>query len=171
MSIVTKPQGRIAIGHATVQGQQVPIMADLEWNLYFERLTAQSNSYQASALVGAQGIAGASVMLDGDGGGDVEFVPGPPGPAADIDLATTITATTVISARSGTILVDTTAGNVTVTLPANGLTYRIKRITGGTNTLTVATAAGNIDNAATASIKNQYESVTLKSDGTDYWIV
>jgi len=79
MTIVTKPQGRIAIGHATVQGQQVPIMADLEWNLYFERLTAQSNSYQASALVGAQGIAGASVMLDGDGGGDVEFVPGPKG--------------------------------------------------------------------------------------------
>ena len=83
----------------------------------------------------------------------------------------TITATTVVTATSGTILVDTTAGNVTVTLPANGTTYTIKRITAGANTLTVATASGLIDNAATASIAAQYESITVKRDGTDYWII
>jgi len=63
-----------------VGNQKVPIMIDQEWARFFFELTAQSNSYQASALVGAQGIAGASVMsMDSDGGGDVEFVPGPKG--------------------------------------------------------------------------------------------
>lgn len=82
--IVTKPQGRISIGWATFNGQRVPITIDLEWDRFIDSLTAQSNSYQLSALVGAQGIAGASVMaMDSGGGGDVEFVPGPPGPKGD----------------------------------------------------------------------------------------
>lgn len=51
----------------------------VEWMRYLEQLTAQSNSFLASALVGAQGVAGASVMLDDGGGADVEFVPGPKG--------------------------------------------------------------------------------------------
>lgn len=170
-TVVTLPQSRIAIGHATYGGQRVPVMVDLEWSRYFFNLTTSLNAGLAG-FVGAQGSAGAAIaMLSDDGGGDIEFIPGPPGPAADIDLATTITATTVVTARSGTILVDTTAGNVTVTLPANGLTYRIKRITAGANTLTIATAAGNIDGASTATISIQYESITLKSDGTDYWVV
>lgn len=130
---------------------------------------AIGGSSSGTTTIISQGLA--MMPLDSDGGGDVEFIPGPPGPAADIDLATTITATTVVTARSGTILVDTTAGNVTVTLPANGLQYRIKRITGGTNTLTIATASGNIDDAATMTLTIQYESVTLKSNGTNYWIV
>lgn len=79
MTTVNAPQARIAIGFATVGGQRVPIMIDHEWMRYFSELTAQSNSYQSSALVGAQGVAGASVMMDSDAGGDVEFVPGPKG--------------------------------------------------------------------------------------------
>ena len=170
-TVVTKPQGRIKIGTAMVGGQVAPVTIDIEWDRYLDTLTRALNAGLAG-FVGAQGSAGAAIaMLSDDGGGDIEFIPGPPGPAADIDLATTITATTVVTARSGTILVDTTAGDVTVTLPANGLTYRIKRITAGANTLTVATAAGDIDGAATATIAAQYESITLKSDGTDYWIV
>ena len=167
---VTKPQGRIEIGYATFGAQRVPVTISIEWDRYLSLLTSELNAGLAG-FTGAQGQAGAAIALLGDSGGEFEFIPGPPGPAADIDLAITITATTVVTARSGTILVDTTAGDVTVTLPANGLTYRIKRITAGANTLTVATAAGDIDGAATATIATQYESITLKSDGADYWIV
>ena len=171
MSAVTKPQGRISLGWATIGGQRVPVAVDIEWDRFLELLVTQSNSYADSALVGVQGMVGVSVMSMDFDSSDIEFIFGLPGLPADIELATTITATTVVTARSGTILVDTTAGNVTVTLPANGLVYRIKRITGGANTLTIATASGNIDNAATASLAIQYESVTLKSDGTDFWVV
>lgn len=83
MTTVTKPQGRISVGWATFNGQRVPITIDIEWDRYLQYLTDQSNSYQSSALVGAQGVAGVSVMLDDGGGADVEFVPGPPGPKGD----------------------------------------------------------------------------------------
>ena len=157
-----------------VGGQRVPVEVDQQWMRYFTTLTERAGGIVApnNIVTYIGSTVAPSVVLDSGGDdGDFEFIPGPPGPAADIDLATTITATAVVTARNGTILVDTTAGNVVVTLPANGLVYRIKRISGGTNTLTIATSAGLIDQAATMTLDIQYESVTLKSDGTDYWIV
>ena len=82
---VTKPQGRIAIGWATIDGKRVAITIDMEWDRFLDGLTAQSNAATAAALVGAQGAAGASVMtMDaGSFSGDVEFVPGPRGVKGD----------------------------------------------------------------------------------------
>jgi hypothetical protein len=42
MSILTRPQGRIPIGYATVQGQRVPVIIDLEWERYFSILTERA---------------------------------------------------------------------------------------------------------------------------------
>lgn len=71
--------------------------------------------------------------------------------------------------------IDTTGGNVTVTLPtpdeAVAKIYTVKRKTGGANTLTVTPVSGNIDNAASHSIVTQYESYSYVSDGDNYWIV
>ena len=72
--------------------------------------------------------------------------------------------------------VDTTADNVTVTLPdATTVTadtiFTVKRTTGGANTLTVTTGGGTIDGAATFSIPTQYASYSFISDGTNYWII
>jgi len=72
--------------------------------------------------------------------------------------------------------VDTTGGNVTVTLPdASNVTadtvFVIKRTTAGVNTLTVATGSGNIDGSATYSLPNQYDRVAVVSDGANYWII
>jgi hypothetical protein len=71
---------------------------------------------------------------------------------------------------------DTTGGNVTVTLPdATTVTadtiYTVKRTTGGSNTLTVATDGGNIDGVSTHSIPAQYASFSYVSDGTNYFIL
>ena len=76
---VVAPQARIHIGTATYGGKPIPVTISTEWMRYLEQLTAQSNSFLASAPVGAQGVAGASVMLDDGGGADVEFIPGPKG--------------------------------------------------------------------------------------------
>jgi hypothetical protein len=71
--------------------------------------------------------------------------------------------------------IDTTAANVTVTLPdaadTVSIVYTVKRKTAGANTLTVATIAGNIDGAATKSMGSQYDVFSFTSDGTQYWII
>ena len=76
---------------------------------------------------------------------------------------------------AGVILVNTTSNNVAVTLPAASTTlmyqFIIKRISAGANTLTINTVSGNIDGSATKSIPTQYDSVTIRSDGTNYWLV
>ena len=71
--------------------------------------------------------------------------------------------------------VDTTGGNVTVTLPAaqlhSGRVINIKRMDASANTLTVdGNAAETIDGSATLLIPTQYESFTLLCDGTG-WII
>lgn len=87
--------------------------------------------------------------------------------------ATTDTAVTVLL-TDGVVLVDTTAGNTTVTLPDPAValynTYGVKRTTGGTNTLTIQSAEGTID-GGTSSLVGQYDFLACKSDGTNYWIV
>ena len=82
-----------------------------------------------------------------------------------------------VDGQGGTYwFVDTTAGNVTVTLPsalesAPSTKFTVKRLSGGANTLTVTAQAGTIDGAATHSIPTQYLSYDYVSDGTNYYIV
>lgn len=85
-----------------------------------------------------------------------------------------VTATYSAAFADEVILVDTTGGNVTITLPdatrISGKMYRIKRLTGGVNTLTVAgSGASTIDGAASISMPAQWASKTLITDGTDWF--
>lgn len=70
--------------------------------------------------------------------------------------------------------VDTTSGNITISLPAaslhKGRLLYVKRMTAGANTLTVdGNAAETIDGSATLSLSAQYEATGLYSDGSN-WI-
>lgn len=72
--------------------------------------------------------------------------------------------------------VDTSGGNVTITLPdattvTADIIYTVKRTTGGVNTLTVTSDAGNIDGAASQTINTQYASYSYVSDGANWWII
>ena len=71
--------------------------------------------------------------------------------------------------------IDTTGGNVAVTLPdatdAGAVLFTVKRKTAGANTLVVTPVAGNIDGAASHSIGTQYAAYTYLSDGSNYWII
>ena len=71
------------------------------------------------------------------------------------------------------ILADTTAGNVTLTLPAPatvpGFRLDVKKLIAA-NTLTLSSSA-NIDGAATLAWTTRYQSYSVISDGTTWWIV
>lgn len=71
------------------------------------------------------------------------------------------------------VVVDTTSGNVTVTLPAPatvpGFRIEIKK-TVAANTCTAASSA-NIDGAGTLAWTTRYQSYSLISDGVTYHVV
>lgn len=82
-SVLTLPQGRIPIGFAMVNGQRVEVTIDQEWMRYFVTLTARAGGVvgvSTTEIVNRLDRAADVVILDGDSGGDVEFIPGPQGP-------------------------------------------------------------------------------------------
>jgi hypothetical protein len=89
-------------------------------------------------------------------------------------IRTTTSTTVTVGLDDGMILVDTSGGNVAVSLPdpslCVGQEFSIKRITGGANTLVITPAAGNVDGSATANIDFQYVCLNFKSDASNYWI-
>lgn len=90
------------------------------------------------------------------------------------DHRTVTTATTVVDSDD-LILVDTTSGSVTVTLPSavgrRGRKFACKKLIAA-NTMTLAGAGSEtIDGAATVGITTQYAARTVQSDGINWHIV
>jgi len=85
-----------------------------------------------------------------------------------------VTVTSNYNANYGDIvLVDASSGAVTVTLPspkANAI-INIKKIDSSTNVVTIDGNGANIDGQASIQITTQYESYTLVSDGSNWWII
>jgi len=73
------------------------------------------------------------------------------------------------------ILVDASAANRTITLPAAsscaGLELNVKKIDSTAHTVTIGGGGSNIDGAATLVISVQYNSYYLQSDGTQWWVL
>lgn len=74
------------------------------------------------------------------------------------------------------VLVDATAGAVTITLPpaaqSRGQRVVVKKTDASGNAVTVdGSGAETIDGAATAALAAQYDSVDIQSDGTSWWKV
>ena len=85
----------------------------------------------------------------------------------------TVDADTTLSLSDGLVLVDATAGAVTVTLPtlpaAGGYPFRVKRLNAGANAVTV-TAAENIDGGS-VTLSAQYDGVSIVGDAATYHVV
>jgi len=78
-------------------------------------------------------------------------------------------------ATDSLILVDASSAAVTVNLIAvashNGAPVTIKKIDGSGNAVTIdGNAAETIDGATTNVLASQYDSVTIQSDGTQWWV-
>ena len=88
----------------------------------------------------------------------------------------TITATGSATTSDYLILVDATAGAVTVNLPAAadsaGAFIVVKKTDAGGNAVTVdANASETIDGATTRALAAQYDAITIACDGTAWWIL
>lgn len=87
----------------------------------------------------------------------------------------TKTATYTATEDDQTILADATGAAFTVTLPTpvgiKGKTYTVKRLNAGANAVTIGTAAGLIDGAATQALAAQYAKLTMVSDGTNWQVI
>jgi hypothetical protein len=96
---------------------------------------------------------------------------------SDATLATsTKTSNYTITGTDVVIFADGTSGNVTVTLPAassfTGYRFYIKRIDNSGNTVSVArTSSDTIDGQTSVTIASQYDSYTIVSNGTLWYII
>ena len=89
---------------------------------------------------------------------------------------TTVTVNTTLETGHFTVLVNAVGGARTITLPAAAdhthRIYNIKKIDASANTVTIdGNAAETIDGAATQVIAAQWNSYTIQSDGTGWFIV
>lgn len=74
------------------------------------------------------------------------------------------------------VLVDATAAPITITLPSASVAaqneYNIKRINGGANKVTITASNGNlIDGLPSQIISYKYASITVVSDGQQWYII
>lgn len=94
---------------------------------------------------------------------------------AKIVVTKTITGNDLLTLDDAVVLVDTTGGAVTVDLPAaasalNKVFY-IKKIAGANDVTVDANGAELIDDSTTYVISVLFESVTIVSDGTQWWVL
>jgi len=80
-----------------------------------------------------------------------------------------------VTANNATMLVNCAVQAFTTLLPSastvTGQQYKIKKIDSSANAVTVSTTSSQtIDNALTYPLSTQYQSVTLQSDGSNWWI-
>ena len=86
--------------------------------------------------------------------------------------------------NAGTVLVDCGAANKTITTPSNdqcffidalgktiGKLFTIKKIDASAFTVTIVPDSGTIDGAANVVLTTQYQSVTIQTDGTNWYII
>lgn len=88
---------------------------------------------------------------------------------------TSVAVNTTLEAGHFTVLVDASGGARTITLPAAALhthrIYNIKKIDVSVNAVTIdGNAAETIDGAATQTLAVQWDSYTIQSNGTEWFI-
>lgn len=103
----------------------------------------------------------------------LEFVSKGDGSVYDIK---TVTSDYTVIDSDYTILVNATGGNITITLPSasslQGSEFNIKKIDSSVNLVTVdGNGSETIDGSTTAIIETQYESITIQSDGSNWYII
>ena len=92
------------------------------------------------------------------------------------DVETFTAASDTLNAKNNVALCDCTSNNITINLPAastaSGLQYHIKKIDASANTLTIdGNGSETIDGSLTKVISTQYNSITVVSDGSNWFII
>lgn len=87
-----------------------------------------------------------------------------------------VTAAYSVSGFDKVVLADATGGAFTVTLPnaafrKNQQPIIVKRLNAGGNAVTIGSAGGTIDGAATVSLAAQYSTKSFMSDGSNWHMI
>lgn len=98
------------------------------------------------------------------------------GAAGATGAVSSVTASTTLTVSDGSklVLADTSAGDVTITLPSaatagNGFGVTIKKTTADDNIVTIdGNGAETIDDSATITLVGQYQSVEIRCDGSNW---
>ena len=95
------------------------------------------------------------------------------GPSASL-LVTTLTANATPTAATQVLLANTAGGTFTITLPTavgnSGIFYRVKLIAAIAVTI-ATTSAQTIDGSATIPLARIYSSLTIISNGTNWFVL
>lgn len=83
-----------------------------------------------------------------------------------------ITSSSTIVADIGTVLVNATSGNVTVSLSTIAArVFAVKRTDSSANSIFVQAISGTIDGATSSLLVNQYDGIMVISDGSNLFIL
>lgn len=163
---VFTPSGMFKQNHSVIQGTGVGGVTLSAQNgiLDFYTNSTERASISTSGVVKINNLSGTgtrTVVADASGNLSTEAI-------------STKTATYTTTLADGTVLVDATAGNITITLlTAAGNSdkkFTVKKIDSTANTVTVSNAAG-IDGTTTKVYSTQYSGGSFQSNGTQYFII
>lgn len=133
-----------------------------------QTLTAKSIALSSNTITGTKAQFNTAVT-----DGDIVYV----GDVVNIAVpVTSKTANYTALTSDQVILVDATSAAITITLPAasgaSGTRFDIKKIDSSGNLVIIdANASETIDGSLTLEIVNQYDSVTIVSNGTSWFII
>lgn len=84
-----------------------------------------------------------------------------------------VSSNTTLTTGSSVVLVNATGGVRTITLPAptSGKIVHIKKTDSSLNGVIISPPTGTIDGAASKTLAFQYDSLTIVSDGTNFFII
>ena len=84
-----------------------------------------------------------------------------------------VSTNTTLTTGNTIVLVDASGGSRTMTLPAPtaGKIVHIKKTDSSANSVVISPPSGTIDGAATKSLLTQYDSLSIVSDGTNFFLI
>jgi hypothetical protein len=84
-----------------------------------------------------------------------------------------VSTTQTLSNGNSIVLATGGVSGITLTLPSPtaGKIFNIKKVDAGVGTITLSPPSGTIDGAASKVITSQYDSLTITSDGTNFFII
>ena len=92
---------------------------------------------------------------------------------ANVTTASGTSGAVTLTNANSIVLVNASGASRTVTLPAptSGKIFNIKKTDSSVNTVVISPSSGTIDGAASKSLVAQYDSLTITSDGTNFFII
>lgn len=91
----------------------------------------------------------------------------------DIVSVTTVSTNITLSNQDNIVLATGGAAGITVNLPSPlaGKIFNIKKVDAGVGVITISPTSGTIDGAASKTVTSQYDSLTITSDGINFFII